>query len=257
MSASRTYKARGIVLRKTKLGEKDLIVTLLSEDGSLLRAVAKGARKPGGSLAARIDLFRVVDALLAKGRNLDVIAEAKLAADDDAVPFGLEQSACASVVAEIVCTVAQEGLEHPRLFAMTSTALPEIARSDARTALGVMTADLLKTLASEGFTPSFDTCVVCGKPVNAGNAGGSVAVSLEDGGVVCPLCQRPSDAVLVDAAVLAWAKVLLYTRFADVGDLEIDERTTFGVLHFARQWARVHAGKDLKSLDFVFTGGLF
>ncbi|MBQ3328952.1 MAG: recombination protein O N-terminal domain-containing protein, partial [Eggerthellaceae bacterium] len=65
MSASRTYKARGIVLRKTKLGEKDLIVTLLSEDGSLLRAVAKGARKPGGSLAARIDLFRVVAALLA------------------------------------------------------------------------------------------------------------------------------------------------------------------------------------------------
>ena len=71
--ASKTYKTSGIVLRKTKLGEKDLIVSILDESGALVRAVAKGARKPGGSYAAKLELFSVVDLMLAQGKNLDVI----------------------------------------------------------------------------------------------------------------------------------------------------------------------------------------
>ena len=54
--ASATYTARAIVLRKTKLGESDLIVTLLAQDGSQARAVAKGARKPSSPFAARLEL---------------------------------------------------------------------------------------------------------------------------------------------------------------------------------------------------------
>ena len=50
-----TYDARAIVLRKTKLGESDLIVTLLAQDGSQARAVAKGARKPARPFAARLE----------------------------------------------------------------------------------------------------------------------------------------------------------------------------------------------------------
>ena len=48
-----TYPLRALVLRRTKLGESDLILTLLAADGSLAKAVAKGARKPTSSFAAR------------------------------------------------------------------------------------------------------------------------------------------------------------------------------------------------------------
>lgn len=75
-----TYGARGIVLRKTKLGEGDLVVTLLSEDGSQLRAVAKGARKSTSPFASRLELYSVADALLARGRSLDIVKEARLVA---------------------------------------------------------------------------------------------------------------------------------------------------------------------------------
>lgn len=44
--ASPTYRCNALVLKKTKLGESDLILTCLKDDGSQLRAVAKGARKP-------------------------------------------------------------------------------------------------------------------------------------------------------------------------------------------------------------------
>ena len=51
--AQPAYSLRALVLRRTKLGESDLILTLLSEDGSQKRAVAKGARRPMSSFAAR------------------------------------------------------------------------------------------------------------------------------------------------------------------------------------------------------------
>ena len=51
--AQPTYSVRGIVLRKTKLAETDLIVTLLADDGTQRRAVAKGARKPSSTFASR------------------------------------------------------------------------------------------------------------------------------------------------------------------------------------------------------------
>ena len=53
MAGSRTYRTKVLVLDKTKLKETDLILTLLDERGRQVRAVAKGARKPGGRLAAR------------------------------------------------------------------------------------------------------------------------------------------------------------------------------------------------------------
>ena len=57
MAGSRTYRTKVLVLDKTKFKETDLILTMLDERGRQVRAVAKGARKPGGRLAARCELF--------------------------------------------------------------------------------------------------------------------------------------------------------------------------------------------------------
>ena len=65
----RTTRLRATVLGRTKLAEQDLILTLLAEDGSQVRAVAKGARKPGGRLASRSELFCETDFLLAHGAS--------------------------------------------------------------------------------------------------------------------------------------------------------------------------------------------
>ena len=76
--AQPTYSVRGIVLRKTKLAETDLIVTLLADDGTQRRAVAKGARKPSSTFASRLELYAEADLLCSVGRSLDVVKEARL-----------------------------------------------------------------------------------------------------------------------------------------------------------------------------------
>ncbi len=112
--ASPTYTARALVLRKTKLGETDLVLTLLAEDGSQMRAVAKGARKPANAFSARLELYSVVDVLCSKGRSLDVVCEARLLESNECVRLDLEHAAAAAPMAELLDRVTQDGLESPK-----------------------------------------------------------------------------------------------------------------------------------------------
>ena len=112
--AQPTYSLRALVLRRTKLGESDLILTLLSEDGSQKRAVAKGARRPKSSFAARTEPFCVIDALCATGRSLDILKEARLVESNERLRRDIEHAAGAAPMAELLDRVTQMGLENPR-----------------------------------------------------------------------------------------------------------------------------------------------
>ena len=123
MAGRRTYRTRAIVLDRTKLGETDLILTLLSADGSQARAVAKGARKPGGRLAARVELFCETDFLLAQGRSLDVVSEASLVEPHAGLRGEYERVAAASAVAEVARLTCYEDAPDPFLAPVCSRAL--------------------------------------------------------------------------------------------------------------------------------------
>ena len=105
-----SHQVRALSLKKTKLGETDLIVTFLAADGCQVRAVAKGARKPGSRFGGRVEPFTVVDMLLHSGRTLETITEAEIARIH--APVGLDIGAktpaeiALSVMAQITATSA-------------------------------------------------------------------------------------------------------------------------------------------------------
>ena len=252
-----TYDARAIVLRKTKLGESDLIVTMLAEDGSQMRAVAKGARKPTSSFAARLELYSVADALVARGRSLDIVKEVRLVESNDRLRRDIEHAAGAAPMAELLDRVTQMGLENPRLFALTRAALASLGRVEAAQVPAVCAAHLLKTLAFAGLRPSLDVCVGCGRDVAPAPADALVPLSYQEGGTVCAACRPNVETVLVPASTVAWCRALLGSTFAEIEVLEVDPSASFAVLRFCQQWVHEHVGSNLKSLNFLFTCGLF
>ncbi|HIW75234.1 MULTISPECIES: DNA repair protein RecO [Gordonibacter] len=255
--ASATYTTRALVLRKTKLGESDLIVTLLAEDGSQLRAVAKGARKPASPFAARLELYSVVDLLCSEGRNLDIVKEARIVASHERLRRDLEHAACAAPIAELLDRMTQAGLETPRLFALTEAALTRLDAAEPSQAPALCAACLLKALAFCGLRPSLSTCVGCGAEVALGRPDELVFVSYREGGIVCPSCRASVEAVGISAGTVAWCRALLGSTFDEVVALKVDPSASFAVLRFCQEWIREHVGAPLKSLTFLFTSGLF
>ena len=60
------YRDTGIVLRVHKLGEADRIITLLTRQRGIVRAVGKGVRKTTSRFGGRLEPFMHVDVQLAE-----------------------------------------------------------------------------------------------------------------------------------------------------------------------------------------------
>ncbi len=82
------YSDEAIVLRTHKLAEADRIITLLTREHGVVRAVAKGVRRTSSRFGSRLEPFTHVDLQLAVGRNLDTITQAETRA-----PYGATISA--------------------------------------------------------------------------------------------------------------------------------------------------------------------
>ena len=247
MPGSRTYRTQAIVLDKVKLKETDLILTLLSQEGRRVRAVAKGARKPGSRLAARCELFCSVDLLLARGRNLDVVSQAELLrAPLGAVPT-YERMCAASAVAEIAKLCSSKDADDPLAFAITERALAWVgdgAVDDVHLDL-IVAAFIFKLLSHEGYRPDLSSCVHCGDSALS-------FFSASSGGLLCASCAATvPGAEAVDANQIGWLRSLMSLRFDELARTPVDMATAAFLLALAHLWAATHLDARLRSLEFM------
>lgn len=253
--AQDSYTARAIVLRKTKLGESDLIVTLLAESGSQVRAVAKGARKPSSPFAARLELAAECDLLLASGRSLDLVKEARIVAGRESLRRDFERLALAECMLELLGKATQADLEHPSLYPMTATALDALERVEAARAPLVAVAHLVKTFAFAGIRPELRSCVSCGRGLlpQAGEADDRLACSFEEGGVVCRSCAVGLGASELEPGLASWLDAALHATFAELAETAMPSDLARAALAFCRAWSRTHLGAELKSVGFALS----
>ncbi len=71
----RSYTVDAIVVRANDFGEADRLITLLTPFRGLVRAVARGARKPKSRIGGNVDLLRHVRVSLNHGRSLDSVSQ--------------------------------------------------------------------------------------------------------------------------------------------------------------------------------------
>ena len=243
---AKAYSARCLVLKKTKLRETDLIVTMLSEDGTQIRAVANGVRKPGNRIGARLEPFAVVNVLLHEGRSLDTVREVRTLQTMSACREGLERPACASVIVELLEKLGRDGAPlEPRVFPMSLKALETIANEPIEYGALFVAAHMFKTMAMQGFTPATRACALCGNDIEKPSA---FDVAL--GGVVCPDCQTKLGIRFQDTSnTIAWIDTLLYSTYEQLAALDACPQHV--LLDLAQRWVREHLSLNIKSVVFL------
>lgn len=247
MAASRTYRVEALVLDKTKLKETDLILTLLADDGRQIRAVAKGARKPGGRLAARCELFCTVDLLLAHGRSLDVVSQAELMEAPLGTGADYERVAAASAVAEVSKHCSFEDAEDPFTYALTRKALRFVGDDalDAAHLDLVVAAHAFKLLSHVGYRPDLAACVACGDEAPS-------RFSAAAGGLLCESCAKDVGAAeAVSAGEVAWLRALLACTFDELAAAPVDAATAARMCGLAHVWAATHLDCRLRAMEFL------
>jgi len=180
----RTYRTDAVVLRTYDLGEADLIVVLFTGSQGKVRAVAKGARRPTSRLGAGVQPLTRTNALLYRGRNLDVVTQCEVRDSFPGLRSDLSRTAAAACMVELVDAFATEREGHAELFGLLVRALEEL--SGGRHADAVLFGFAFKALGLLGYRPELRACAACSRPVGRGGALFSVA----SGGVVCGRCRR-------------------------------------------------------------------
>lgn len=246
MASPRARRLRCLVLDRTRLGESDLILTLLADSGIQVRAVAKGARKPGGRLAARSELFCETDMLIAQGKSLGIVSQAELVEAHESIRGDLERVSAASAICEIASLTCFEDAPDALLYPLCSRALLACEQAADRNHLDLVAAAYaFKVLAHEGWRPQLDACIECGDSA-------PTRFSVMGGGVMCESCSRNIEgAEPVDVRQIGWVASLLGSTFDELLGAQVDEMTSSWLVSLAHVWASTHLDARLRAWEFM------
>lgn len=104
-----TYRDTGIILQKYNIGEADVLITMLTREGGLVRVAANGARRQASRKRGHLELFNQVRCLMAEGRNLDTLVEAESLDIFDRWRSDLSRISLAYYAADLTLLLLPEG----------------------------------------------------------------------------------------------------------------------------------------------------
>ncbi|MDF5738087.1 MULTISPECIES: DNA repair protein RecO [unclassified Nostoc] len=187
---SRTYKATGINLKTQVLGESDKIVTILTREFGLIRAVAPGARKHNSSLGGRSGMFVVNELLIAKGRSLDKITQAQTLKTYPGLTKDLGKLAASQYLTEIVLCQALSEQPQEELYELFNEHLHRLEAMSSANPFGVLAHlahGVFHLLALAGLTPQVQVCCLSGHPLKPDftDPNWQIGFSIPAGGTVC------------------------------------------------------------------------
>ncbi len=187
---SRTYKATGINLKTQAFGESDRLVTILTQEFGLIRAIAPGSRKHNSSLGGRSGTFVVNELLIAKGRSLDKITQAQTVKSYPGLAKDLVKLAASQYLAEIVLCQALSEQPQTELYELLNEHLRRLEALPSANTYSVMahlTHGLFQLLALAGLTPQVQMCCLSGRPLKPDftDPNWVVGFSISAGGTIC------------------------------------------------------------------------
>lgn len=203
---SGTYKAIGINLKSSPLGESDRLLTILTEEFGLLRAVAPGARKHKSSLSGRSGLFVVNELLMAKGKTLDKIVQAESVESFPGLSQDLRKLTAAQYLAELALYQALSDQPQGDLFCLLQEHLSRMEALPGTVTLPCLVHGMFHLLALAGVTPQVHHCCISQEPIapNFADSNWRVVFSVIAGGTVLP---TELEQIRIDAAAAKKALV--------------------------------------------------
>ncbi len=259
MPRAGTYQTEAIIIKKTRLGEADRILTFYTPSLGKVQAVAKGVRRPKSKLSGHLELLTHSTVLLTRGRNLDTIIGSQ--AIDSFLPLksNLDLCACALYATELVHQFGVERQENRPLFRLllelmhelgnNEPALNDPAGRDSRLAAdGLLRYFELHLLHNVGYRPQLQCCVACRQPLPATGTYFSVA----SGGTVCPRCRASQPyAFPVSSGSLETLRHVQDGEWSSARQIGGDARTRRETELLLRTYLRYLLERDIRSAGWL------
>ena len=181
------YKATGIVLKGSSLKENDRLVTVLTPEYGLIRAVVPGAKKYKSPLRGRTELFVVNELLLIRGRSLDKIIQVDTLYTYPGLSRDIGKLATAQYLAELSLALAVEEQPQSELYELLNEHLRRIERFElGESVYPYLAQGVFHLIAIAGLAPQIFACCLTQRGIVPDLVSSSwcVGFSFEGGGII-------------------------------------------------------------------------
>ena len=248
MSKPRNYQTEAIIIKKTKLGEADSILTLYTPHLGKIQGFAKSLRKPKSKMAGHLELLTHSQVSLARGRNLDTITGSQTINSFLPLKNNLELTSYALYAIELVDQFTADHIENYPLFQLLLETMHHLCQAgDNELVLRYFELHLLNEV---GYRPQLQRCVSCQATLEpiintfCSNAGG----------MLCPNCSQ-SQPLTYPLSVNA-LKVLRLLQNGDhntISRLKINPELSRELEGVMRAYLRYLLEREVKSVAWLDT----
>jgi DNA repair protein RecO (recombination protein O) len=248
MSDPREYQTEAIVIKKTKLGEADSILTFFTPHLGKIQGFAKSLRKPGSKMAGHLETFNHSTVSLARGRNIDTITGAQTI--DAFLPLrnDLWLTSCGLYVVELIHQFTAEHQENEALFQLTLEILDRLCRNENKEL--ILRFFEVHLLEYAGYRPQLKECVICHRTLEQNINYFSPAA----GGLLCPACnlnQPFSYPLSVNAQ--KFLKLLQDEDYESIAHVRLDNTLDREIENVISRYFKYILERDIKSTAWLDT----
>ena len=246
MSKPRNYQTEAIIIKKTKLGEADSILTLYTPDLGKIQGFAKSLRRPKSKLAGHLELLTHSLVSLARGRNLDTITGSQTINSFLPLKSDLELTSYALYTAELVNQFTADHIENRPLFRLLLETMQQLCQAgDSELVWRYFELHLLNEV---GYRPQLQQCVTCHqslKPIT--NSFCSSA-----GGMLCPdCCQSQPLTYPLSVNALKVLRLLQGSDYTTASRLKMNPELSHELEAVMRDYLKYHLEREVKSVAWL------
>jgi len=241
MSKPRSYQTEAIIVKKTKLGEADRILTLFTPQLGKIQAVAKGVRRPRSKMSGHLELLTHSLISLARGKNIDTVTGTQTINSFLSLKSDLELTSYALYATELVNQFAAENLENQPLFELLLQTLQRLQLGgDNELVLRYFELHLLNEV---GYRPQLEHCVSCQATLKETTNSFCPGA----GGMLCPACQQDQLSYPLSANAQKVLLLLQNNDYSVASKLELDSELSRQLEMVIRNYLRYLLEREIKS----------
>ena len=248
MTKPRNYQTEAIIIKKTKLGEADRILTLYTPHLGKIQGVAKGVRRPRSKLSGHLELLTHSQVSLARGRNIDTIIGSQTINSFLELKDDLKLTSYALYATELVYQFTADHIENRPLFGLLLETMEQLCcNSDNELVMRYFELNLFERV---GYRPQLHRCVSCRLPLKP--VINSFCPSA--GGMLCSSCtQSQSLTYPVSVNGLKVLRLLQDADYNTAGRLRMNQELSCELELLMRSYLKYLLEREVKSAAWLDT----
>jgi DNA repair protein RecO (recombination protein O) len=245
MSKPRNYQTEAVIIKKTKLGEADSILTLYTPHLGKIQGFARSLRKPKSKMAGHLELLTHSQVSLARGRNIDTVTGSQTINSFLPLKTDLDLTSYALYATELINQFAADNVEDYPLFQLLVETLQHLSLGGDNDLISRYFE--LHLLDMVGFRPQLEHCVTCKSALkDTANLFSPAA-----GGMLCPGCRQSQLSYPLSENARKVLLLLQNSDYSAVSELEIDRELSHQLEMVMRNYLRYLLEREVKSTAWL------